>query len=126
VLRLVKKILVVDDEEDIVYLLKALFSRNGYSVTGASSGEECLELLESENPDLIFMDIMMPGLDGWETARKIKTDPQTKNIPIIMLSVKCDPGACKKSHDYSFAEEHLAKPIDSKVVIRTAKNLILS
>jgi CheY-like chemotaxis protein len=120
-----KKILVVDDEKDLVYILKALLSRNGYSVIEANSGEECLDLLEREEPDLIFMDIMMPGMDGWETARRIKTDQYKMHIPIIMLSARSNNVDTKKSREYSFADEHLAKPINSRELIKTTESLIL-
>jgi CheY-like chemotaxis protein len=125
VIKVEKKILVVDDEKDLVYLLKTLLARHGYSVIEANSGEECLDILKKENPDLIFMDIMMPGMDGWETARRIKTDTDTTHIPIIMLSARSNKVDTKKSREYSFANEHLAKPINSRELIKTTESLIL-
>ncbi|MFQ5801163.1 MAG: response regulator [Candidatus Hydrothermarchaeales archaeon] len=121
-----KMILVVDDEEDILFILKNVLSRRGYEVREASSGEECLEMLEKEKPDLIFMDIMMPGIDGWEVARKIKKDPQTSDILISMLSVKSDPEDRKKSREYSLADEHLSKPVDFDMLVATADALLLT
>lgn len=119
-----KLILVVDDEEDILFILKNVLSKKGYLVKEAYSGEECLELLKKEKPDLIFMDIMMPGLDGWETAKKIKADPRTKDIPLSMLSVKSDPDDMKKSREYSHADEHLTKPVDFDSLLETAEALL--
>jgi CheY-like chemotaxis protein len=63
------------------------------------------------------MDIMMPGIDGWETTKKIKTDPRTKHIPVSMLSVKSDPEDIQKSKDYSRANEHLNKPVDFDLLL---------
>jgi CheY-like chemotaxis protein len=122
-----KKILVVDDEKDLVYLLKTLLARHGYSVIEANGGEECLDILKREEPDLIFMDIMMPGMDGWETARRIKTNPDKTHIPIIMLSARNRNNAVdtKKSREYSLADEHLAKPVNSRELIKTTESLIL-
>jgi two-component system cell cycle response regulator len=119
-----KMILIVDDEDDILFILKSVLSKKGYSVKEAYSGEECLEILKREEPDLIFMDIMMPGIDGWETTKKIKTDPRTKHIPVSMLSVKSDPEDIQKSKDYSRANEHLNKPVDFDLLLRTAENLL--
>ncbi len=119
-----KMILVVDDEEDILFILKSVLSKNGYSVREAYSGEECLEIVKKDKPDLIFMDIMMPGIDGWEAARKIKTNPDTKNIPISMLSVKADPEDKEKSKEYSYAEEHLSKPINFDTLLSTTETLL--
>jgi CheY-like chemotaxis protein len=119
-----KLILVVDDEADIIFILKSILSKKGYFVKEAFSGEECLEILKKERPDMIFMDIMMPGIDGWETARKIKTNPKTKSIPISMLSVKCDSEDKNRSQDYSLADHHLCKPVNFETVLYTAEQLL--
>lgn len=119
-----KLVLIVDDEEDILFILKNVLSKKGYSVREAYSGEECLEILKKEKPDLIFMDIMMPGIDGWEAARRIKKNPKTKNIPISMLSVKSDPEDREKSRNYSFADKHLSKPVDFDLLLSTAEALL--
>jgi CheY-like chemotaxis protein len=118
-----KMILVVDDEPDITFIIKRLLSREGYSVKEAHTGEECLALLKNERPDLIFMDVMMPILDGWETTRKIKTDPQTKDIPVAMLTAKGKPEDKAKSLDYALADAHLNKPIDFEMLLSTAETL---
>lgn len=119
-----KKILIVDDEDDILFILKSVLTKKGYHVKEAYSGEECLSIIEKDRPDLIIMDIMMPGLDGWETARKIKTRPETSQIPISMLSVKSDPEDKHKSFNYSMADEHLSKPVDFDLLLDAADNLL--
>ena len=119
-----KKILIVDDEDDILYILKTVLTRRGYSVTIAYSGEECLEILEKEKPDLIFMDIIMNGMDGWEAARRIKTDKRTEKIPITMVSVKSLWEDKKRSREYSFADEHLKKPLDFGELLDTAESIL--
>jgi len=83
-----EKILVVDDEEDILELLKFKLSKEGYQVMCAASGEEALRCVRSETPDLIVLDLMLPGMDGIEVARELKNDFHTKNIPIVMLTAK--------------------------------------
>jgi CheY-like chemotaxis protein len=117
-------ILLVDDEDDILYILKSVLTRAGYEVKTAGSGEECIEMLNGEKPDLIFMDIMMPGINGWETARKIKTDPETKDIPVLMVSVLDDFEDKKKSLNYAMAEDHLGKPVDLQVLLETTESLL--
>ncbi|GBE18904.1 MAG TPA: response regulator [Euryarchaeota archaeon] len=119
-----KMILIVDDEDDILFILKNVLSKNGYSVREAYSGEECLEIVKKERPDLIFMDIMMPGMDGWETAKTIKDNPKTADIPISMLSVKSDPADQKRSREYAGADHHLTKPVDFSLLLQTAESLI--
>lgn len=119
-----KMILIVDDDSDITYIVKRVLSKNGYSVKEAHNGEECLALLKNERPDLIFIDVMMPTIDGWETTRKIKTDPQTKDIPIAMLTVKCQPEDKAKSLGYALADAHLNKPVDFEMLLSTTEALI--
>jgi two-component system response regulator VicR len=70
--KIMTEIMVADDEPDIVYVIKAMLEKEDYEVIEAYSGEECLEKLEAENPDLILLDVMMPGLDGWEISKIIK------------------------------------------------------
>ena len=82
------RILVVDDEEDVRVFLKKRLERHNFRVTTAASGVECLDALGEFNPDLILLDIVMPHMDGYEVIRKLKRNPQTKNIPILMHSVR--------------------------------------
>ncbi|MBN2683629.1 MAG: response regulator [Bacteroidales bacterium] len=80
------KILVVDDFETNILLLKTILSEAGFSVKMAYSGGEALTLINREKPDLILLDILMPGLSGMEVLEKIKSDEITKNIPVIMIT----------------------------------------
>ena len=82
-----KKILVVDDEQDIREIIRIPLTQDGFQVIEASNGKDAIELAKKEKPDLITMDIMMPRIDGFAAAKIIKEDPQTKDIPIIILSV---------------------------------------
>ena len=118
-----KKILIVDDEEDMIFILKNFLSKKGYSIREVKSGEECSEVLKKDKPDLIIMDIMMPGIDGWETTRTIKTDERTKNIPVSMLSVKADTEDVRRSFEYALADHHLSKPIVFDDLLSTVESL---
>jgi len=80
------KILVVDDEEKVVDLYKDMLSKEGFSVLTATNGKDCLRLAENEQPNLILLDVMMPGIDGGQTAQNLLGNPKTKNIPIIFLT----------------------------------------
>jgi CheY-like chemotaxis protein len=115
------EIMVVDDEPDIVFIVKAMLKREGYKVTEALSGEECLEKLEKEKPDLILMDVMMPGLDGWETCKKIKEGKKTKSIPVVMLTVKTGEEDKIRSFQYAHCDGHIDKPIIKEKLINTVK-----
>ena len=84
----VKKILVVDDSPTERHVLHELLTKNGYQVTTAESGEEGIEKAKTELPDLILMDVVMPGLNGYQATRTLTRDEATKNIPIIVCTSK--------------------------------------
>ncbi|MGE5842044.1 MAG: response regulator, partial [Deltaproteobacteria bacterium] len=83
-----QKILAVDDEEDILELLRFNLTKEGFAVICAPSGEDALKAALSQRPDLILLDLLLPGMDGLEVARRIKSDPTTQEIPIIMVTAK--------------------------------------
>jgi len=83
-----KKILVVDDERHIVRLVQVNLEREGHQVVAAFDGKEALKKEESEKPDLIVLDVMMPHMDGFEVLKRLKADDQTKDIPVVMLTAK--------------------------------------
>ncbi len=85
-----KKVLIVDDEEHIVQMLEMNMRTQGYESLCAYSGEECLALAVSESPDVILLDVMMPGMDGIEACRQLKANPATLHIPVIMVSAKSE------------------------------------
>ena len=82
-----EKILVVDDEEDILELVRYNLEREGFQVKGAESGEKAMARTRKEAPDLIVLDLMLPGIDGLEVARRLKQDQKKAGIPIVMLTV---------------------------------------
>lgn len=114
------KILTVDDEPDLVWLIKRILQRKdeSYEVIEALSGKEALEKARKEKPDVILLDIMMPDLNGWEVARELKKSEETKNIPIIILSVITEKEGIKKSFEYANADYHVGKPFDINVLLK--------
>jgi CheY-like chemotaxis protein len=115
------KIMLVDDEPDVVYLVRKILEKEGYEVTTVYSGKDCLDTVEKENPDLIVLDIMMPGIDGWETARTLKNKDATKHIPIVMLTVRVSEDSVEKSFEYANVDGHLGKPISTEKMLNTIK-----
>lgn len=84
----VNKILVVDDSPAELENIKSIVSEAGYPVISASSGRQALDLAQAERPDLIFMDIIMPDMDGYATCRQLSHDATTKNIPVVFVTSK--------------------------------------
>jgi two-component system alkaline phosphatase synthesis response regulator PhoP len=111
-----QKILVVDDEEDILELLRFNLTKEGYTVSSASTGEEALSMARTEGPDLILLDLMLPGMDGLEVARRLKGEPFTKNIPIVMLTAKGEESDIVTGLELG-ADDYITKPFSRKVLV---------
>jgi two-component system alkaline phosphatase synthesis response regulator PhoP len=110
-----QKILVVDDEEDILELLRFNLAKEGYDVSTASTGEEALSTARAESPDLILLDLMLPGMDGLEVARRLKGEPSTKNLPIVMLTAKGEESDIVTGLELG-ADDYITKPFSRKVL----------
>ena len=119
-----KKILIVDDQEEIRRLVDITLKVENYQILQAESGEEAIEIVKAEKPDLIIMDIMMPGgIDGLEATRILKNDPETKECLIIMLTAK---GQSYEREDglAAGADDYFAKPFSPLVLIKKVEELI--
>ncbi|MBN2975696.1 hypothetical protein BFW88_14310 [Pseudomonas fluorescens] len=116
-------LLIVDDEPQVRKLLETLLQHEGYQTRSASSGEEALTLVAQQPPDLILLDVMMPGMDGFEVANRLKSNPATSNIPIIMLSALNEPGA-RVSGLHTGAEEFINKPVEHIELWLRVRNLL--
>lgn len=118
-----KRILIVDDEEDIVNVLKRRLEANNYEVLSASDGQEGLNKARSERPDLIILDLMLPKLDGYKVCRMLKFDKDYKAIPIIMVTAR----AQKEDEDLGKemgADTYLPKPFEPEVLLKNIKELL--
>ena len=112
--KMVKKLLVVDDNPDVIFSVRNGLEKfkKDYTIIGAESGKECLELLETNTPDLILLDIMMPELSGWKTFDLIKGNDSWKNIPIVFLTARTDNVA--KNAGGFLGEDYIEKPFEIK------------
>lgn len=111
-----EKILVVDDEEDILELLRFNFTREGYEVFMAGSGEKALQMARGKSPDLIVLDLMLPGIDGLDVTRYLKNDEKTCHIPIVMLTAKGEEADVVTGLELG-ADDYIAKPFSPRVLI---------
>jgi len=116
-------ILIVDDEPKNCKLLEVLLRQQGYGTVCVTSGEEALALVVQQAPDLILLDLMMPGMDGYEVARILKASPASLNIPIIMVSAESDHGARLEALNAG-AEDFFSKPIHCDELSLRVRNLL--
>ena len=117
-----EKILIVDDNRPNVELLQAHLESAGYNVVAAYGGEEALQKVESEKPDMILLDIMMPRMSGYEVCRRLKADPKSKVIPIVMVTALNELEDVEKGVDVG-ADDFLMKPINKLELIARVKSM---
>ena len=117
------KILVVDDEVYIVHILDFSLGMEGYDVVTALDGEQALEKVKEDRPDLIVLDIMMPKLDGYETCKALKADPKTRDIPVILLSAKGRNVDQQQGFEVG-AEDYITKPFSPRKLVERINTIL--
>lgn len=115
-------ILVVDDNKITTKLLRRYLEANGYEAKEAYDGIDCLEKVEERHPDAIVLDVMMPRMDGYETARRLKESEATRHIPVVIVTALNDVQNQLKSIE-SGADDFLSKPIEEKLLIAKVRLL---
>ncbi len=118
-----KRILVVEDEHPVARLIQVNLEAAGYEVTIASGGEEALAALAVEMPALMVLDVVMPGLDGFEVLRQLKADPDTADLPVVMLTARTDEQSIFKG----WAEGvhcYMTKPFDPKDLLLLVERML--
>ncbi|OGW81210.1 MAG: hypothetical protein A3G33_05880 [Omnitrophica bacterium RIFCSPLOWO2_12_FULL_44_17] len=123
------KILIIDDDSDIVEAMRVVLENKGYGVVSAENGKDGLIKASLEKPELIILDVMMPGIDGFEVARELKKNVVVKNIPILMLTaVKKKTGFDFKAEagdpDWLPVDDYCDKPLDYEVLLERVAVLI--
>jgi pilus assembly protein CpaE len=118
-----EKILVVDDDMDTLRLVGMMLERQGYNIAAASNGAQALAMAKSERPDLILLDLMMPDVDGVEVARKLRTDPETQDILIIMFTAKSQMDDKLEGFDAG-ADDYLTKPTQPRELVAHVKAVL--
>jgi len=119
------KIMIVDDEQDIVFIMGVILKKKGYEVITACDGLDCIKKVETEPPDLILLDNIMPNMNGLAVLSKLKASIKTKNIPVIMVTALAD-------HDYvtgaqkGGAVDYVVKPFDYAVLLEKIGQVLKS
>lgn len=111
-----ERILVVDDEENILELIEYNLSKEGYEIRAVSTGEDGLKYARADNPDLVILDLMLPGVDGLEVCKILKSDSRTHHIPIVMLTAKGEEADVVAGLELG-ADDYVTKPFSPRVLV---------
>jgi DNA-binding response OmpR family regulator len=116
------RVLVVDDDEVIRQLIAVNLQLEGFDVVTAVDGQDCLDKVLTVNPLVITLDIMMPRLDGWVTAVKLREDPATSHMKVVMITARAQDDDIQRGHEIG-VDAYVTKPFDPAEMIRTVRKL---
>ncbi|MCK5281903.1 MAG: response regulator [Nanoarchaeota archaeon] len=119
-----KKIMIVDDEDNILNLVKAILEAENFEVMVAHDGKECLELLKIEEPDLILLDFMMPGMSGVAVSERVRVEPKLKHIKIIYLTALDVSEFERKLLQKNNIVDYIQKPFDNKDLAKRVRKAL--
>ena len=117
------KILVVDDSQTELHVITSYLQSAGHQTITAENGEEGLSVARTERPDLVFMDVVMPGLNGFQATRKISRDPQTSDIPVVMITTK-DQDTDREWGMRQGAKAYLVKPVSERELLSVVDEML--
>lgn len=119
-----KRILCIEDEAEMIDLIRLILGRRGYEVLGANGGREGIEMIRTEKPDLVLLDLMMPDMDGWEVYQQMKADESTRNIPVIVVTAKAQSIDRVLGLHIAKVDDYIAKPFNPQELIASIENVL--
>ena len=121
-----KSILCIEDEPEMIDLMRLILGRRGFAVKGAAGGIEGLRMIRAERPDLVLLDLMMPDMDGWEVYQQMKADENTKNIPVIVVTAKAQSIDKVLGLHIAKVDDYLAKPFSPQDLLSSVERVLKS
>ena len=119
-----KRILCIEDEAEMIELMRLVLEREGFEVTGAMGGEQGLKVMRQEKPDLILLDLMMPGIDGWEVYRQMRADKELAEIPVIIVTAKAQSIDKVLGLQVAKVADYITKPFGPKELIGSIERVL--
>jgi two-component system response regulator VicR len=119
-----KRVVCIEDEPEMIDLVKLILSRRGYQVLGAMGGREGLEAIRREKPDLVLLDLMMPDMDGWEVFQKMKADETTKGIPVIVVTAKAQSIDKVLGLHIAKVDDYITKPFGPQELVDSVERVL--
>jgi len=118
-----RSVLVIDDDEALIKTVRPALISHGFSVLTAGTGEDGLIVARTQKPEIILLDVILPGIKGRDVCKKLKEDPVTKNIPVVFFTAK-DSADDIQAEMEAGAEDHITKPVDPRTLIKTIKSIL--
>ena len=119
-----KNILCIEDEQEMIDLIRLILNRRGFEVRGATSGQEGLDAMRKETPDLVLLDLMMPEMDGWEVYQQMKADSKMKNIPVIVVTAKAQSIDKVLGLHIAKVDDYIAKPFSPQELLNSVDKVL--
>lgn len=122
--RKTKKLAYIEDEGEMIDLVRLILGRRGFTVLGATGGREGLDLVRKELPDLVLLDLMMPDMDGWDVYHQIKSDELTRNIPVIVITAKAQNIDKILGLRIAKVEDYISKPFSPQELLERVEQVL--
>ncbi len=120
----VKRVVCVEDEPEMIDLIRLILNRKGFEVIGANGGREGLEIIKDQKPDLVLLDLMMPDLDGWEVYQQMKADKETTDIPVIVVTAKAQSIDKVLGLHIAKVEDYISKPFSPQELLDSVDHVL--
>jgi two-component system, OmpR family, response regulator VicR len=119
-----KVILCIEDEQEMIDLIRLILSRRGFEILGANGGKEGLEIIRKNHPDLVLLDLMMPEMDGWEVYQQMKADETTRDIPVIVVTAKAQSIDKVLGLHIAKVDDYIAKPFSPQELLASVDTVL--
>lgn len=118
------QILCIEDEQEMIDLIRLILGRHGFKVRGATSGKEGLEAIKAERPDLVLLDLMMPEMDGWEVYQSMKAEETSRHIPVIIVTAKAQSIDRVLGLHIAKVDDYIAKPFSPQELMNSVDKVL--
>jgi DNA-binding response OmpR family regulator len=119
-----KKIVYIEDDLEMTYLIKMILERKGYEIISTNDGMEGFEVIEREKPDLVLLDLMMPNIDGWDIYHQLKSNENTNQIPVIVISAKAQPIDKVLGIQIAKVNNYIRKPFKPQELLESIESIL--
>lgn len=120
-----RQVIYIEDEQEMIDLVRLILSRKGFEVIGATGGRDGLDLVRQKMPDLVLLDLMMPDMDGWDVYQQMKSDESTKEIPVIVVTAKAQSIDKVLGLHIAKVDDYISKPFSPQELVESVEKVLL-